>query len=89
MKVIAGMDVGKRRSRAVWQDSLLYLVVFTVPWALLYPVLDFQFASDDRIMIVENRYMRAPGNWWRMISTDAFDRTIEGFDYDVTSLVGH
>lgn len=76
-------------SRAVWQDLLLYLVVFTVPWALFYPALDFQFASDDRIMIVENRYMRDPGNWWRMISTDAFDRTIEGFDYDVTSLVGH
>ena len=75
--------------RAAWQDLLLYLVVFTVPWALLYPALDFQFASDDRIMIVENRYMRDPGNWWRMISTDAFDRTIEGFDYDVTSLVGH
>ena len=76
-------------SRVAWQDLLLYLVVFTVPWALFYPVLDFQFASDDRIMIVENRYMRDPGNWWRMISTDAFDRTIEGFDYDVTSLVGH
>ena len=75
--------------RAAWQDLLLYLVVFTTPWALLYPALGFKFASDDWIMIVENRYMRDPGNWWRMISTDAFDRTIEGFDYDVTSLVGH
>ena len=53
-------------SRAAWQDLLLYWVVFIVPWALFYPALDFQFASDDRIMIVENRYMRDPGNWWRM-----------------------
>ena len=76
-------------TRAAWQESLLYLAVFVLPWALLNPALDFQFASDDRIMIVENRYMRDLGNWWQMISTDAFDRTIEGFDYEVTSLVGH
>lgn len=57
--------------------------------AHLRPALDFEFASDDRIMIVENRYMRDPANWWRMLSTDAFDRTIEGFGYDVESPVGH
>lgn len=76
-------------ARLPWKGWLVYLGVVAVCGPFLYPALDFEFASDDRIMIVENRYMRDPANWWRMISTDAFDRTIEGFDYQVISLVGH
>jgi tetratricopeptide (TPR) repeat protein len=76
-------------TKAGWRELVLYLVVAIVPWGFFAPALDFEFASDDRIMIVENTYMRDPANWWRMLSTDAFDRTIQGFSYEVTSLVGH
>jgi len=76
-------------ARMLWRELVLYFGLLIIPWAFFYPALDFEFASDDRIMIVENRYMRDPANWWRMISTDAFDRTIEGFSYNVTSPVGH
>ena len=66
-----------------------YGAVLLPLWFFLSPALGFEFASDDRIMIVENQYMRDPASWWRMISTDAFDRTIEGFRYPVESPVGH
>jgi hypothetical protein len=56
---------------------------------LLRTALGFEFASDDIIVIVENQYMRDPSNWWRMVSTDVFDRTTEGFKYDIYSPVGH
>lgn len=72
-----------------WQNIILYLGLISIPWFFLYPALSFEFASDDRVVIVENQYMRDPGNWWRMVSTDVFDRTIEGFSYNVVSLVGH
>ena len=89
---MTGTDTAERRpfggERA--REWALYACVLVVPWALFYPALDFDFDADDAIMIVENAYMRDPGNWWRMLSTDAFDRTIKGFAYEeMSSLVGH
>lgn len=81
-------------STTIWRhpglrEAACYVAIVLLPWLVLTPALNFDFASDDRIMIVENQLMRDPGNWWRMLTTDAFDRTIIGFDYDVESLVGH
>ena len=87
------MSVKQTASKVNAASPYLQVVLAALALAVvgfeLRPALDFEFASDDRIMIVENQHMRDPSNWWRMLSTDAFDRTIEGFEYDVESPVGH
>ena len=87
------MSVKQTASKVNAASPYLQVVLAALALALvafeLRPALDFEFAADDRIMIVENQHMRDPSNWWRMLSTDAFDRTIEGFEYDVESPVGH
>lgn len=79
----------RRCCRGRWLAFAPYLGAGALACLLLRPALSFEFASDDRILIVEDQRMRDPSNWWRMATTDAFDRTIEGFSYDVVSLVGH
>jgi hypothetical protein len=72
-----------------WRDALPYLAAASLAFILLRPAMEFEFVSDDLILVVENQYMRDPSNWWRMVSKDVFDRTTEGFAYETFSPVGH